>query len=161
MKNRVLLLNYQERKGFEETYQSLANCPEWQMENVFIHETIERKQFNRLPHFDLPPVFHLRKRPNRLTLAAHESGHAIVMEATHCRTVGKVSIDLVDHPEGFLGFVEPQGRNKEASDHPPAEQEGVMPCKPMMIIDILIDAAGFIGESFVGKKKRAAITRNS
>lgn len=142
MKKKSLLLNNLERKYFEEIYQSLNNYPEWEMKNVFNEKTLEYKEFRIFPL-----KFYVRDKTTRLTISAHEAGHAIVMAATY-GAVDKAVIDLVDHPEGWLGFVAP--RQKDASDHPPIVQEG-MPCKPAMKMDILIDAAGFVGESLVGK----------
>lgn len=147
MKKSVLLLNHLERKGFEEVYHYLVNYSNWKMENIFIANTPEWNEFRRLPYRYLPPAFRQGKKLNRLAIAAHESGHAIAMAATY-GAVDKAVIDLVDHPEGWLGFVAP--RQKDASDHQPIVQEG-MPCKPAMKMDILIDAAGFVGQSLVGK----------
>lgn len=147
MKNKVLLLNHLERKGFEEVYRYLVNYSNWDMKNIFIAETPEWDKFRKLPYRYLPPAFRQGKKLNRLAIAAHESGHTIAMTATY-GVVDKAVIDVKDHPEGWLGFVAPR-RQKDASDRQPIVQG--MLCTPIIKIDILTDAAGFVGESLVGK----------
>lgn len=149
MKNKVLLLNHLERKGFEEVYHYLVNYSNWRMENIFIANTPEWNEFRRLPVRYLPQAFRQKKKLNRLSIAAHESGHAVVMAASYC-FVGKAVIDIKNHPDGAMGMVYPAGYKEPNGDHPPTVQES-MPCTPIIKINILIDAAGFIGESLIGK----------
>ena len=145
MKKTVTLLNNLELKYFEEIYQCLRNFPEWEMENVFIEKTREHNECRVFPL-----KFYVRDKNTRLSVAAHEAGHAIAMIATH-GSVDTAVIDVKNHPEGWLGFVAPANGRKDTSDHQPIRQDG-MPCKPLVIIDILIESGGFVGESFVGKR---------
>ncbi|MER2513775.1 MAG: hypothetical protein ABTQ25_15370 [Nitrosomonas ureae] len=142
-------MNHLERKGFEEVYHYLVNYSNWKMENIFIANTPERNEFRRLPYRYLPPAFRQGKKLNRLAIAAHESGHAIAMTASYY-VVGKAVIDIKDDPDGVVGRVSLEGYKEPNGDHPPIVQES-MPCTPIIKMDILTDAAGFIGESLVGK----------
>lgn len=148
MKKTVPLLNSLERKYFEEIYQCLNNYYLWDMENIFNGNTPERDEFKTFPL-----RFYVRDKNTRLSIAAHEAGHAIVAAATY-KLVDEVVIDAKDHPEGWLGWVHSSARGKK-NDDPPINQTVGMPPKPIMIIDILIDAAGFVGESLIGKKTGA------
>ncbi|MBS0300376.1 MAG: hypothetical protein JSR32_10735 [Proteobacteria bacterium] len=141
----MMLLNNREVKVFEREYQWLSNLPFWRMENILICGTFESKQLDKFAR----AVYTGRNKLNRLNIAAHETGHAIVMEATHLNCVGDAVIDVKYHPEGRLGWVTPYREHKEASE--PIEQEG-MPCKPLVIIDILMTSGGFVGQSLTGKK---------
>lgn len=148
MSKKMANLSSSERKAFEREYQWLSNFPLWKMENVFVKETFERNQCMK----NLCRSFYTSgAKLNRLDVAAHEAGHAIVMAATYGR-VGEAAIDIEGHPEGLVGWVSPNHKHKDASDYQPIEQEAGMPCKPEIIRDILIHSAGFVGESLVGKK---------
>ena len=144
MKKTVALLNNRERNEFEEIYQWFKNFPGWNMENVFVNKTNEHTECEKFPR-----ISYINGKATRLSLAAHEAGHALAIVATH-RLVDKAVIDVENHPEGWLGFVA-SCRHKDSGDSQPIKQEG-MPCKPLVIINILIESAGFVGESFVGKR---------
>lgn len=139
-------LSKRDGKDFENAYQWLSSFPGWKMKNLFIDETFEHNQCKKYSR-----VFYTRdKKQNRLMVAAHEAGHAIVIEATY-GSVNEAVIDVEDHPEDYLGWVKSGGKHKGAK-HQPVDQESKMPSKPEAIRNILIASAGFIGESLVGKK---------
>ncbi|MBA3757173.1 MAG: hypothetical protein H0X02_13570 [Nitrosomonas sp.] len=147
MKKTVKLLNNREHKDFEVIYQLLSNFPGWKMENVFTSKTFEHNECEKCSR-----VFYTRDKLNRLSIAAHEADHAIVMAAAY-GVVGEAIIDVEGHPEGWLGWVKSAfGQKKDESDYQPIEQDVGMPCKPAVIRAILIESCGFVGESFVGKK---------
>ncbi len=151
MKKKVKLLNNLERKYFEEIYQCLKDYPLWDMENIFNGKTPERDEFKTFPL-----RFYVRDKNTRLSVAAHEAGHAIVAAATY-KFIDEVVIDGKDHPEGWLGWVTSSPRNarRDNDGDSPVKLNIGMPPKPIIIIDILIDAAGFVGESLIGKKTGA------
>ncbi len=143
----MLLLNNREFQRFETTYQNLQAHPEWKMENIFYKKSDEREEFKRCSR-----LFYTRtSKLNRLNVATHEAGHAIVMAATHKR-IAEAKIDVKDHPEGWIGFVAPEIKDKDASDSQSMEQKEEILYEPMVIIGLLVSAAGFVGESFCGKK---------
>jgi hypothetical protein len=146
MKKTVILLNNRERKYFEDIYQWLSNYPEWNKENVFIEKTYEHNECEKLPQ-----VFYTKDKTTRLSVAAHEAGHSIVIAATY-GFVGEAIIDVEGHHKGWLGWVtSARGLDKDANDYQPIEQKIGMPCKTLVIRDILIKSGGFVGESLVGK----------
>ena len=92
----MLLLNNREYQQFETAYQNLRTHPEWKMENIFFESSAEHEAFKRCSR-----LFYTRSsKPNRLNLAAHEAGHAVVMAAVHAR-VAEAKIDIENHPEGW------------------------------------------------------------
>lgn len=148
MRKTVTHLKNQELREFELFYQMFGSLPEWNMENLFVNESFERKQCmeNLCRSFSTSGVKH-----NRLSIAAHEAGHAITMTATY-GYVAEVAIDVVGDPDGLIGWVKPAHEHKGESDYKVIKQYVSMPCKPEIIRDILIDAAGFVAETFTGKK---------
>lgn len=143
MKKTVMLLNNLERKYFEEIYQCLNDDQQWKMKNVFNQGTAE---YNECRVF--PLKFYTRDKPTRLSVAAHEAGHALVLTATHGH-IGRAIIDVKDHPKGWIGWVDHQV-SKGNKDYWSIKQEG-MPIMPLIRIDTLIESGGFVGESFIGK----------
>jgi len=144
MKKSEELLNNLERKYFEEIYQCLNDYPQWEMKNVFNEGTTE---YNECRVF--PLKFYARDKPTRLSVAAHEAGHAVVMEAINC-PVGEVVIDIKDDPGGRVGWVMPQVY-EGSKDYWSIKKDG-MPSKQVIQIDTLIESGGFVGESLIGKR---------
>lgn len=141
----MILLNNREFKEFEIVYQSLKGYPDWRMENIFHSKSREYDEFKTCGR-----LFYVRIKQNRLMLASHESAHAVVFSATY-RYVDSVNIDLKGHPEGLLGMVTPACERKDESCQL-IQHESEIPCKPLVIMNLLVKAAGFIGESLVGRK---------
>lgn len=140
-------LNKRDSKDFENAYQWLNNFPGWKMENVFLKKTFEHNECEKYSR-----VFYIRgRKQNRLIVASHEAGHAIVEAATY-GYVKEAVIDVEDHLDGWLGWVKSGEKHKGANDCQQAEQESKMPCKPEIIRYVLIKSAGFVGESLVGEK---------
>lgn len=98
-------------------------------------------------------MFYVRNpKPNRLTIACHESGHAVVMAATY-GSIGSAKIDLKNHPNGFLGMVTPVVYEPQDKGGQLIRQESSSLCAPAVIREILISSGGFCGESFCGKQE--------
>ncbi|MBK7353485.1 MAG: hypothetical protein IPI97_01770 [Nitrosomonas sp.] len=138
----TILLSGYERKQFEYVYESLRMYPDWQMENIFVEDSSERKEFEKCNQ-----LFYTRAKQIRLTVACHEAGHCVVLAACRVR-VGSAKIDI-NSSDGTLGETLPgfKSNNKQLTDD---EQELLR--KPMIIIDILIKSGGFVGQSFVGAR---------
>lgn len=146
MRKKMAHLSSSERKGFEIAYQYLKSFPGWEMENIFTEETPEYRELAEISR-----VFYVRDKMNRLSLAAHEAGHAIVMAATY-GAVGEAVIDVKEHPKGLLGWVIPVNWSDDASAGQMIDQKEIMLCKPVVTRNILIKSAGFVGERLTGKK---------
>lgn len=144
----IFLLNNREYQQFENAYQNLQVHPEWKMENIFFAGLAEHEAFKGCSR-----LFYTGTREqNRLNVATHEAGHAIVMAAVHAR-VAEAKIDIKNHPENWAGVVVPESRNKDASDYPQITEElKKIFLSGRIVIDILITSAGFVGESLSGKK---------
>lgn len=145
----TILLNGLERREFEKVYQALKIHPLWHMENIFHQKTFERSEFEKCGQ-----VFYTRNpRPNRLSVATHEAAHALVLMATHQR-VDSAEIDIENGGE-LLGIVRTGGECKDLSGGQLTEHKAGIPSKPLIVMDILVQSAGFIGESLVGRKTGA------
>lgn len=145
-----ILLNNREYKEFEDEFKWVTGHPNWRIENIFTYGTFETLNVMNKPGY----IFTGKNKPSRRNIAAHEAGHAVVMAASH-GVVGKAVIDVKDHPRGFLGFVKRASAQEENNESDYCLSEGQkfdMPCKPIIVMDLLIEAAGFVGESFTGKK---------
>lgn len=144
------LLNNLECKAFEDEFQWVTAHNDWRIENIFTCGAF--KMLNVMGNSRL--IFTGKNKLSRLNIAAHEAGHAIVMAAAH-GVVGEAVIDVKDHRGGVLGWVKRASAQEEKNESDyclPKGQKFDMPCKPIVIMDLLILSAGFIGESFVGKK---------
>lgn len=144
-------LSNREYKSFETVYMGFRNHPFWRMENIFVDETREHYELCEQVAKVFSGLFRSCKT-NRLEVAAHEAGHAIVIAGTY-GAIDEAVIDIKDHPDGWLGWVTPSSEHarKEKIDNRPAD-ETEMPSKPVIKRDILIKSGGFVGESFVGRK---------
>ena len=140
----TILLNKRECREFERVYQWLKIHPEWNMKNIFDSKTFERLEFEKCNR-----LFYTPQKQIRLHVAAHESGHSIVMASCRCR-VDSVRIDINDS-NGTLGKVTPAAKPKQHL----TDDEQELLRKPMIIIDILIKAGGFVGQSFMGNRTGA------
>lgn len=139
------LLSHRERREFEKVYQALKIHPLWHMENIFHQKTFERSEFEKCSN-----VFYSRIKQNRLMLAAHEAAHALVLIATH-QHIASVEIDIKNGGE-LLGLVRTGGECKDLSGGQLAEHEAGIPSKLLIVMDILVQSAGFIGESLCGRR---------
>lgn len=137
----TILLNGRERQEFELVYHRLKIHPLWEMENIFHAHTVERSEFKKCNQ-----LFYTREKQIRLTVAAHEAGHSVVMAACRCR-VDSVKIDIHDS-NGTLGKATPATKPKQQL----TDVEKELLRKPMIAINILIKSGGFVGQSFVGAK---------
>jgi hypothetical protein len=149
MNSQAKLLTRRELAGFERIYQNvLKTQPGFHFQNLFTDGTYEAFAVSDVISLAFKEKFP-RREQTRLTVAAHEAGHSVIMAATYC-PVGSAEIDIPANDWGVAGRVKPLAGMDE--DEPPAVlTEEEMPPKPLVAMSILVAAGGFVAESFVLK----------
>lgn len=133
-------LTIRELKAFEAMYHSLKSFPGFNMDNVFTHRTREHFAITKQVPTQLWRLFGCQS--SKLSLAAHEAGHAVVITASG--TMVEEVIIKADI-KGFSGYVKPYGALDSDEEYTLVETAPV-PCKPLIYIDVLRAVSGFVAE---------------